>query len=55
MPHRNMLKPTCCSPETKPGPALMPTIAMKTLRPSVFMSHSDGAGMLPNVGWMVRR
>ena len=50
MPHRNRLKPTCCRPETKPGPALMPTIAMKMLSPSVFMSQSAGPGMLPKVG-----
>ncbi len=47
--------PTCCRPLMNPGPALMPTIAMKTFRPREFMSQSAGPGMLPNVGCTVRR
>src|SRR3982751_2506232 len=49
-PHRNRLKPSCCSPATKPGPDEMPTTAMNTLRPTEFMNHTEGVGIRPNVG-----
>ncbi len=55
MPQRNRLRPTCWRPATNPGPALMPTMAMKTFRPSVFISTSAGVGMRPKVGRIVRR
>src|SRR5262245_10360492 len=49
-PHRNRLKPSCCSPETKPGPEEMPTTAMNTFRPTEFMNHTVDDGIRPNVG-----
>src|SRR6516225_8024068 len=49
-PHRNRLKPSCCSPATKPGPEEMPTTAMNTFRPTEFMNHSVEEEMRPNVG-----
>src|ERR1700730_4122285 len=49
-PHMNRPKPSFCRPATKPGPDEMPTIAMNTLRPTVFMNHTVGDGMRPKVG-----
>src|SRR5262249_12903757 len=49
-PQRNRLKPSFCKPATKPGPEEMPTMAMKTLRPTEFMNHTVGDGIRPNVG-----
>src|SRR3984893_7080521 len=49
-PKRNRLKPSCCSPATKPGPDEMPTTAMNTLRPTEFMNHTVGDGIRPKVG-----
>ena len=42
--------PWLCSPATKPGPAEMPTTAMKTLSPTEFMNHSVEDGIRPKVG-----
>src|SRR6478736_6953605 len=50
MPHKKSPKPSCCSPATNFGPEDMPTIAMKTFRPTEFMNHTAGEGMRPNVG-----
>ncbi|MNL73446.1 hypothetical protein D3C87_1989080 [compost metagenome] len=50
IPHRNRLIPSFCNPATKPGPADIPTTAMKTLRPTEFMNQSVGSGILPKVG-----
>ena len=36
------------------GPEVMPTMAMKTLRPTEFMNQSVGCGMLPICGFTVR-
>src|SRR3954447_11094296 len=49
-PHRNRLKPSCCSPATKPGPDEMPTIAMNTFRPTEFMNQTVEDGIRPKVG-----
>src|SRR5215475_1242080 len=49
-PQRNRLKPSCCSPATKPGPAEMPTTAMNTFRPTEFMNQTVDDGIRPNVG-----
>src|SRR6516165_3864080 len=49
-PQRNRLKPSCCSPATKPGPDEMPTTAMNTFRPTEFMNHTVEDGMRPKVG-----
>src|SRR3954462_14633949 len=49
-PQRNRLKPSCCSPATKPGPDEMPTTAMNTFRPTEFMNHTVEEGIRPNVG-----
>src|ERR1700749_3554469 len=49
-PQRNRLKPSCCSPATKPGPDEMPTTAMNTFRPTEFMNHTVEDGIRPNVG-----
>src|SRR3978361_1677861 len=49
-PQRNRLKPSCCSPATKPGPGEMPTTAMNTLSPTEFMNHTVGDGIRPKVG-----
>ena len=50
MPHRNRLMPCLCSPATKPGPAEIPTTAMKTLSPTEFINHRVEEGIRPNVG-----
>src|ERR1700746_2356132 len=49
-PQRNRLKPSCCNPATKPGPDEMPTTAMKTFRPTEFMTHTVEDGMRRKVG-----
>src|SRR5262245_16475997 len=49
-PQRNRLKLSFCKPATKPGPEEMPTMAMKTLRPTEFMNHTVADGIRPNVG-----
>src|SRR6516164_4118577 len=49
-PHRNRLKPSCCSPATKPGPDDMPTTAMNTFRPTEFMNQTVDDGIRPKVG-----
>src|SRR5690348_1045812 len=49
-PHRNKPMPCDLSPLMKPGPAEMPTIAIKTLSPNEFMNHTVGDGMRPNDG-----
>src|SRR5712672_4268440 len=49
-PQRKRLKPSCCSPATKPGPEEIPTTAMNTLRPTEFMNHTVGDGIRPKVG-----
>src|SRR4029077_10464889 len=47
-PQRKRLMPCVFRPLTKPGPAEIPTIAMKILRPTEFMNHTVGDGMRPN-------
>src|SRR3982751_339466 len=49
-PQRNRLKPSCCSPATKPGPDEMPTTAMNTFRPTEFMNQTVEDGIRPKVG-----
>src|SRR5579864_3013893 len=49
-PHRNRLKPSCCSPATKPGPEEIPTTAMNVFRPTEFMNQTVGEGIRPKVG-----
>src|SRR5215475_6975145 len=49
-PHRNRPMPSFCNPATNPGPDEMPTMAMKTLRPTEFMNHTVDEGIRPNVG-----
>src|ERR1700720_543881 len=49
-PHSNRLKPSCCSPPTRPGPEEMPTTAMNTFRPTEFMNQTVGDGIRPKVG-----
>src|SRR4026207_1500300 len=43
-PHRNNPAPCVFRPLTKPGPAEMPTTAMKMLRPTVVTNQTVGAG-----------
>ena len=50
MPHMNRLIPCVLRPLTKPGPAEMPTIAMKMLRPTEFMNQRVDDGMRPKNG-----
>ena len=54
IPQKKIPKPASCRPATKVGPELIPTIAMKTFRPTEFMNHSVGCGTLPIQGLMVR-
>src|SRR5260370_32394936 len=49
-PHRNRPTPCVFRPFTKPGPAEMPTMAMKMLRPTEFMNQTVGDGMRPKEG-----
>ena len=42
--------PCVFRPLTKPGPAEMPTIAMKMFRPTEFMNQTVGVGMRPKDG-----
>src|SRR3977135_1275742 len=49
-PHRNRLKPSCCSPATKHGPDETPTTGRNTFRPTEFMNQTVGDGMRPKVG-----
>src|SRR5882724_3635262 len=49
-PQKNRLKPSCCRPETKPGPDEMPTMAMNTFKPTEFMNQTVGEGIRPKVG-----
>ena len=42
--------PCVFRPLTKPGPAEMPTMAMKMLRPTEFMNQTVGVGMRPKDG-----
>src|SRR3974377_781353 len=49
-PQKNRLKPSCCSPATKPGPDEMPTTAMNTFRPTEFQNHTVDEGIRPKVG-----
>src|SRR5512133_3875361 len=49
-PHRKRPMPCVFRPLTKPGPAEMPTMAMKMLRPTEFMNQTVGVGMRPNFG-----
>ncbi len=49
-----MPKPASLSPATKVGPELIPTTAMKTLRPTEFMNQRVGCGTFPICGFTVR-
>src|SRR5271169_498921 len=53
-PQRNRLNPSCFKPATKLGPAVMPTTAMNTFKPTEFMNQTVGSGMRPKVGWTAR-
>src|SRR5689334_15686760 len=48
-PAASRLSPDDFRPETKLGPAVMPTTAMKAVSPRLLSTHSAGAGMRPNV------
>src|SRR3569623_2021329 len=50
IPHRNRPMPSAFRPATKPGPDEMPTMAMKTFRPTEFMNQTVGEGIRPKVG-----
>ena len=54
MPHRNRPMPCVLRPLTKPGPAEMPTMAMKMLRPTEFMNQTVDDGMRPKNGRVER-
>ena len=49
-PHKNRPMPCVFKPFTKPGPAEMPTTAMKMLSPTEFMNQTVEVGMRPKVG-----
>src|SRR5215475_11986614 len=49
-PQRNRLIPWVFKPFTKPGPAEIPTMAIKMFRPTEFMNQTVGDGMRPKVG-----
>src|SRR5436190_15767025 len=53
-PHRNRPTPWVFRPLTNPGPAEMPTIAMKMLRPTEFMNQIVDEGMRPKYGRVER-
>ena len=53
-PHRNRPTPCVLRPLTKPGPAEMPTTAMKMLRPTEFMNQTVEDGIRPKVGRVER-
>ena len=53
-PQKKMPKPASLSPAMNVGPELIPTTAMKTLRPTEFMNQSVGCGTLPICGFTVR-
>ena len=54
MPHMNRLTPWVRRPLTNPGPAEMPTMAMKTLSPTEFMNHTVEDGIRPKNGRVER-
>src|SRR5436305_11579207 len=49
-PQRNRPIPSAFRPATKPGPDEMPTMAMKTFRPTELMNQTVGEGIRPKVG-----
>src|SRR5687768_12271289 len=49
-PHRKSDTPEFFRPATKPGPEVIPTIAMNTFKPTEFMNHWVGSGSPPNTG-----
>src|SRR2546430_3711270 len=49
-PYTTLFRSCVRRPFTKPGPAEMPTMAMKILRPTEFMNHTVGDGILPKNG-----
>src|SRR5271154_6203796 len=49
-PHRNKPIPCVFKPLTKPGPADMPTMAMKIFRPTEFITQTADVGTRPNLG-----
>ena len=53
-PQRKRLMPCVRSPLTNPGPAEMPTMAMKIFKPTEFMNHTVGEGMRPKEGRVER-
>lgn len=48
-PAMKRLSPLDMSPPMKAGPVLMPTTAMKVLRPMLLNTHTAGLGMRPKV------
>ena len=54
-PQSNRLKPAALRPATNLGPVVMPTTAMKAVRPILLNTHSAGAGMRPKVGFTARK
>src|SRR6516165_12631544 len=49
-PHRKRPMPWDFNPFTKPGPAEMPTMAIKMLSPTEFMNQTVDGGIRPNFG-----
>src|SRR4051812_805435 len=54
MPAKNNPNPLLFNPATNPGPALIPTTAMKAFNPTLLNTHNAGAGILPNVRFTAR-
>src|SRR5687767_6580511 len=53
-PQRNREMPADLRPATNPGPAVIPTIPIKTFNPTEFMNHWVGSGRRPKVGYTPR-
>ena len=53
-PTTSRLGPVWRSPDTNVGPAVNPTMPMKTARPTVSKIQRAGSGILPNVGYTER-
>ena len=53
-PIMNKLKPTSLNPATKLGPAAMPTTAINMFNPTLFNTQSEGSGIPPKVGCLLR-
>src|SRR4051794_39196156 len=54
IPASNRLNPLDFKPPINPGPAPIPTTAMKVFRPTLLNTHRAGPGMRPNVRFTER-